>query len=427
MERSWEIRGFWRTGIPVGFGGWGDPLVLEDAGDPWVLEEGEICGFWRMGEICGFWRTGEIRGFWRTGEIRGFWRTGRSVGSGGRGDLGRSVGFEGRGDLWVLEDGDICWFWRTGEISGFWRTGEIGGFWRTGEIRGFWRTGEIRGDPWVLEDRDTRGFWRMGRSVGFGGCGRSMGFGGRGDLWVLEDGEICVFWRTGEIRGFWRTGEIRGFWRTGRSVGSGGRGDLGRSVGFGGRGDLWVLDHGGYLWVLEDGGDRVILFVLVMSWSSIADMYFDRFVIFVVHARVPSLRQAAWHCALKGADHDDGLSKDRRDADGEDSPKEGLPQYAGKHPRAADEHQGTQEAKHEGQEEDKAQLTVVGFHNCSVPMLDEDTDNRGSEEGEECGEGSQCHAQRITIGEILDLLRDASVSFLIGPVSISALEAVRGI
>ncbi|KAJ1121200.1 hypothetical protein NDU88_009322 [Pleurodeles waltl] len=76
-------------------------------------------------------------------------------------------------------------------------------------------------------------------------------------------------------------------------------------------------------------------------------------------------------------------TQNRRNTVGKQNTEGSLPQHAGELLRVTNEYEGAEEAEHERNQEEVTEITVVGFHDGSVSVPDEDTEHRSSEKHQE--------------------------------------------
>ncbi|KAJ1121198.1 hypothetical protein NDU88_009320 [Pleurodeles waltl] len=76
-------------------------------------------------------------------------------------------------------------------------------------------------------------------------------------------------------------------------------------------------------------------------------------------------------------------TENRGNTDGKHNTEGSLTQHAGELLRTTNEYEGAEEAEHERNQEKVTEITVVGFHDGSVSVPDEDTEHRSSEKHQE--------------------------------------------
>lgn len=123
----------------------------------------------------------------------------------------------------------------------------------------------------------------------------------------------------------------------------------------------------------------------------------------------------AGKCRLEDHQHHDGLAQDARDAENKGDAERRVPQHAGPLGRLADEGQRAQEAHHQREEQQEAQVRVVGSDDGRVPMAEEYADHDAGAEGTKEGDNKQGDAHGVSKGQELHLFGDAGCPFFVGP------------
>lgn len=123
----------------------------------------------------------------------------------------------------------------------------------------------------------------------------------------------------------------------------------------------------------------------------------------------------AWKCCFEGHQHHHGLPQDTGDTQDEGNAKGRVSQHAGPRRRAADKGEGAEEAKVEGEEQQEAQLRVVGSDDGRAPVAREDEEDAAGAEGAQQGDGGQGDADGIAEGQELHRFGDTGRHVLIGP------------